>query len=1374
MSLPKDAGHGLRRALLHTLALFGAWLVSAPLLALDPDKDVEDYVVKQWTEEQRLPHRLVWSVCQTRDGYIWLGTQDGLVRFDGLRATTFSTLNASALSNSAIRALAETPDGTLWIATTTPDLIKYANGQFTPVKGAFVGTWQNMGVRFFFVDSRGTLWLTNNGGIAYVDASGRLKSLAEPPATSFTVSRRTITEDSRGRICYGAPDGVRCVEGERVTHPIVVDNVRGVRFDREGDLWYGVDGRGLFRFRKGISTPVALPAGIATPTVEIYQITADRHGNIWVGTNNGLCRIGRDGGVTAVPALADMNVQDMIEDASGSLWIASRSGLFQIKDPEFRTFTAGTKTQEVLSLIEDRAGTIWFVTHEAPRVHQVRRNRHSVPTAPMPERVRCLLEDRVGRHWAGTQEGVFREEQGRWHRVVEIPSGQITVLHEDPSGHLWAGGAHGMVRRIAAGGDVARDVIELGEACWVEALLTTRDSTLWIATRSGVFKRQGSTTTELQLGGSRPMRYARSLHEDAEGTLWIGTRAGLVRVRNGHAQRLGVEDGLPDPIVNGIVDDREGRLWVGCSKGVYRIAKRDLDERLAGRLPSLRPVLFGQGEGIRAGQATGGAALRTRDGSLWFGTLLGVATVPRARLGATAAPPAVYIEKLVVDERSFDPRQDAVAPPGDRRVEIHFTALSFEAPEKIRFRYLLEDFDREWRDVGGRREATYTRVSPGRHTFRVAACNSFGVCNDAGAVVSLRLQPYLYERPVFFALLAAVAGGLLWAGYRWRVSEHKARQRDLEKLVEERTTNLKSEIAERQRVQEQVALERDRLHALTNDLQREVTERVQAEEAVRRLAGVLEERVRERTAELEAAKVSLEDDIAIRRRTEEALSQEKERLAVTLRSIGDGVIATGVNGEVVLVNRAAEELTGWGQVEAVGRPLSEVFPTVDRWTREPLADPVQSAIQGRIVTDLSEQTLLLARDGHERLVALSAAPIRDRTSRITGVVLVSRDITEKRRLEEHLANTGKLESIGILAAGIAHDFNNLLTGVFSYIDLARARSSHGGEVYERLTKAIEVLDRSRALAGQLLTFTKGGVPVKAPGDVGILLRNAAPFALAGSNVTCRLTLPDDLWPCEIDAGQIGQVIDNLLINARQAMPQGGSVEVTAANVSIDSDPILAAGRYVKVVVEDHGTGIPLEHRSRVFDLFFSTKPHGSGVGLPTAYSIIKRHGGHIEFDSTLGEGTTFSFYLPTVASREMPAATPSDAVHLLKGRVLVMDDEEILRDVLRESLETFGLRVDVSADAHGALALARSALAAGDPFDLALLDLTIPGGMGGVEALAQLRAIQPSLKAVASSGYSSDPVMAAPEAFGFQAMLTKPYVMSDLFRTVAPLLANAH
>ncbi|MCU0242062.1 MAG: ATP-binding protein, partial [Vicinamibacteria bacterium] len=559
----------------------------------------------------------------------------------------------------------------------------------------------------------------------------------------------------------------------------------------------------------------------------------------------------------------------------------------------------------------------------------------------------------------------------------------------------------------------------------------------------------------------------------------------------------------------------------------------------------------------------------------------------------------------------------------------------------------------------------------------------------------------------------------------------------------------------------------------TQELQHEVADRTQAEEGFRHLADILDESVKERTAELEAAKASLERDIAIRQETEAALSAEKERLAVTLRSIGDGVIATDVERRVMLMNRVAESLTGWTQGEACGRPMSDVFRIVDRWTRQPLPDPLDHVLRVGTAIELTAQAMLLARDGQERLIADSAAPICDRDSHVTGAVLVFRDITERRRLEEHLAKAGKLESIGILAAGIAHDFNNLLMGVFGFVDLARTETPRDGSAWLRLTKAIEALDRARGLASQLLTFTASGLPVTAPTDIGLLLRHGVSFTLAGSKLVSALDVPSDLWWCDLDAAQISQVIENLLINARQAMPSGGCIEVQASNVLLDADPLLPDGRYVKFIIHDHGAGIRAEHRSRIFDPFFTTKPGGTGLGLATAHSIIKRHRGHIEFESVEGEGTSFSVYLPVASQGTLHRAEVVDTPVHLHGRVLVMDDEQVVRDVLSESLQVFGL--DVVAVANGAAAVAafQAALTAGAPFDLVILDLTIAGGMGGVETLAQLRELQPSVRAIASSGYSIDPVIADPTRFGFRGVLTKPYTIIQLRRTVAAFLSQA-
>jgi ligand-binding sensor domain-containing protein len=364
--------------------LVGACLTPASLHALDPEKNVADYVIRTWTDEDGLPHRNVWSVCQTRDGYIWLGTQDGLARFDGDRFTSFNGVNEPALEpESSIRPIAETPDGTLWIAPLRADTVQYKDGHFKRLEGWLTGTWQGLGARYLFVDSKGVLWLTNGGGIANVGPDGKLNSLL-PPSVLSGVNRRGITEDPQGRIWYSAPDGVHLVDRGQVTRPIAVENVRAVYADRDGNLWMGADRRGLLRYRNGTVSGVALPAEMAVDTIEINAIRADRHGNLWVGANNGLCRLRGDGSAPAlVRALAGVTVQDMTEDALGSLWAATRSGLSQIKDPDFRTFVVGAGVHDALSMIEDGQGTIWFVSNEAPYVQQVRNGRRAL-RAPGP------------------------------------------------------------------------------------------------------------------------------------------------------------------------------------------------------------------------------------------------------------------------------------------------------------------------------------------------------------------------------------------------------------------------------------------------------------------------------------------------------------------------------------------------------------------------------------------------------------------------------------------------------------------------------------------------------------------------------------------------------------------------------------------------------------------------------------------------------------------------------------------------------------------------------------------------------------------------------------------------------------------------------
>jgi len=356
----------------------------------------------------------------------------------------------------------------------------------------------------------------------------------------------------------------------------------------------------------------------------------------------------------------------------------------------------------------------------------------------------------------------------------------------------------------------------------------------------------------------------------------------------------------------------------------------------------------------------------------------------------------------------------------------------------------------------------------------------------------------------------------------------------------------------------------------------------------------------------------------------QATLEEKERLSVTLRSIGDGVITTDTEGLVVLMSRSAEELTGWTQAEAVGRPLTQVMPLIHEWSKEKIENPVEKVLREGVTVELANHTALLTKDGQERVIADSAAPIRDQNDQVTGVVLVFRDMTEKQKLQEALQRAQNLESIGLLAAGIAHDFNNLLSGLFGQVQLAAEKVRRGRieEAAINFERALGVFDRAKDLTGQLLTFSKGGAPVRSRFDLGALARKTALFALSGSNVRVRFDIAPDLFPCEGDQNQLAQAIDNLVINARQAMAGGGRIEIQVAN---HEDP---TGRWVVLSVKDEGPGLAPGVLDRIFDPFFSTKAGGHGIGLAAVQSIVQRHEGRVEVESTPGRGARFRIYLP--------------------------------------------------------------------------------------------------------------------------------------------------
>lgn len=510
------------------------------------------------------------------------------------------------------------------------------------------------------------------------------------------------------------------------------------------------------------------------------------------------------------------------------------------------------------------------------------------------------------------------------------------------------------------------------------------------------------------------------------------------------------------------------------------------------------------------------------------------------------------------------------------------------------------------------------------------------------------------------------------------------------------------------------------------------------------------------------------------KRAEEALASEKERLAVTLGSIGDGVITTDMEERVVLMNKVAEGLTGWTQQEAVGRPLQEIFHMIDGKTGRPLESPAVQVLQTGATVELADHTILVSRGETERSIAHSGAPIRDKAGHIIGVVLVFRDTTQQQKMEEDLLRTSKLEAVGLLAGGIAHDFNNILTAILGNLSLVKMSIGPTDPLHRRVSDAETASLRARDLAQQLLTFAKGGTPIKKTVSMKELLKDSIEFVLHGSNVGVEFVISDDLWPVEIDEGQISQVLHNLVINAQQAMPQGGIIKVRAENDLVkegDKRIFLKPGRYVRISIRDFGIGIPKEHLSKIFDPYFTTKQKGSGLGLPTSYSIIKKHDGYMTADSELGKGSTFSIYL-AASSHDVEPERRSEVPLRGKGKILIMDDEQAVREVAGELLGFLGYRVGYAEDGAEAIARYREGSASGEPFDLVIMDLTVPGKMGGKEAIQRLLEIDPHVRAIVSSGYSNDPIMGDYARYGFKGVIAKPYQLEQLSKTVHDVITG--
>jgi PAS domain S-box-containing protein len=492
------------------------------------------------------------------------------------------------------------------------------------------------------------------------------------------------------------------------------------------------------------------------------------------------------------------------------------------------------------------------------------------------------------------------------------------------------------------------------------------------------------------------------------------------------------------------------------------------------------------------------------------------------------------------------------------------------------------------------------------------------------------------------------------------------------------------------------------------------------------------------------------------------LRKSEEKFRSLFENAQVGMFRSRLDGSMLLdLNDKYLSILGSTREETIGKPSTLLW--ADPKEREDMVKTLTA--KGRVD---EFECRILKKDGTV-IDCLTSLRLYPDQGILEGSIM---DITERKQMEKELQKTQKLESLGILAGGIAHDFNNLMGGIFGYIDMA-LEECNDPKISKYLAKTMNTIDRARSLTQQLLTFAKGGTPIRTIDDLFPFVQENTHFALSGSTVSCTFTIQENLWPCNFDKNQIGQVIDNIVINAQQAMPGGGTIEMSAENVSFKEKkhPALSLGDYVRISIKDHGIGIPKEIMPRIFDPFYTTKTKGHGLGLATCYSIVNRLGGCIDVESEPGKGSVVHVFLPASSDASSPAAENRRAKHLGAGTFLVMDDKEEMRDTMTDMLNSMGYSAVCTANGREAIDFAAKEVDAHRKIAGMIFDLTIPGGMGGKEALSEIRKLCAETPVFVASGYAEDPVMSNPMEFGFTASICKPFKKTELAKLLNTYMA---
>ncbi|NIM14468.1 MAG: response regulator [Candidatus Aminicenantes bacterium] len=1347
----------MKTELFLTVFLLGFVLISLSPFAfsLDPKKEITQYMLDSWGIEDGLPQNTVETIIQTRDGYLWIGTQEGLARFDGVRFKVYNKRDVEQFSNNWVRALYEDSEGTLWIGTNGGGLVRLKNGTFTAYTTA--NGLSNDLVLSIYQDREKNLWVGTEKGLNRMKEGRIITHTTKQGLSNYII--RAIHEDRKGGLWIGSHGGgLYHLEKGRFTiytkaQGLSNDQVNAIYEDRQGNLWIGTNGGGLYSMKNGTPPFYAYTTKDGLASNVIRAIHEDRDGNLWIATHGGGVSRFKEGKFSSLAkkhGLSDNIVVSLCEDAEGSLWLGTwGGGLNCLKNGKFTLYTTkgGLSNDMVLCIYEDRKGYIWLATDGGLNRLDLRTGKFTVYTKKQgiaSDLVVSIYEDRQGTMWIGTDGGgLNRMEKGKFSVYTTgdgLSNNMIRPICEDREGNLWIGTYGGGLNRLK-NGKFTVYTTEHGLANnIIRAVYEDRKGNLWIGTEGGLnrmVRPDGrdaplsftTYTTKDGLAGNG----VRAIYEDREGNLWIGTYSGgLSRLKNGKFTSITTNEGLFDDTVYQILEDDNGNLWMGCNKGVFQASRQELNRFCSGELEKVHCIAYDDNDGMKSRECNGiswPSAWKSSDGKLWFPTKKGAVRIDPGNIEINQLQPPLKIEAITVDDMEyqlpFAVKGGTLAfPPGTERFEIRYTGLSFLAPKKVRFKYKLEGFDRQWLKVDTRRTAFYTRLPPGNYTFRVKACNNDGIWNETGASISFYQRPYFFQTWWFYVMCGFVvlvlAGGL----YSLRVKQLTNRKKELEHLVAERTHELEKTNKELEKLSI-VASETDNAVVIM-DARGNIE---WLNEGFTRLYGyTLEQLIKEK------------GDNIVKGSTNPNIREIIAKIPIERKP---------VTYECIFTSRGGKKI--WAQT-----------------TLTPIFDG-----QGHLIKMIAIDSDISKIKESEMQIKNQHQEILKKSQRLQEAI----EIARKEREAANAANQAKSEFL----ARMSHEIRTPLNGIIGFSDMLMdtnlndeqldyARTiRHSGDALTALLN--DILDFSKIEAGELTIMPIDFDPEVTVFDVFEIVVPR----VANKPVEVMCWISDDV-PAYVkgDAGRFRQVLANLMGNAVKFTMEG-EIELS---LDVDDEENERVKFHVKV--RDTGIGIPEDKRESIFDAFqqadgSTTREYeGSGLGLSISRQIAALMGGDVWVESTPGKGSTFHFTAWMDKSEKQPVKEVAPGQELMEGKkALVVDDNRTNLEILTHVLKRAKMQVVALTQPDKVIPVLSESFASGDPVDICIIDIQMPE-TSGYDVARQIRQLDLPMSDLPLLAFSSSSLSRSGKykEAGFDGFLPKPIQSKKLLRMIARLLVK--